>query len=341
MPEEPHVPLSPHDELRRIMRGFERSQLIYVAVKLGVADLLQDGSQDVQTLARQIGLEPSLLFRIMRGLVWCGLVRQEDDGRFALTPLGQCLRTGADDSLSDHVRCIGEIEWPAWGALLHAIRTGGTAFEHAFGMKFYDYLSRNAEAGAYFDRMMGVSTAPVARAVVQAYDFSPVGTIVDIGAGNGTLVTTILRANPHVRGIVFDLPSVVARTAAQLEGSDVAGRIQTAGGDFFVEVPAGADTYLMRWVLHNWSDDECVRLLDNCHRAMKKPGRLLVLEHVMPPRVSTLTDTVSLDLGMMVHLGGRERTEDEFRQLLRRGGFQLTRTIPTTVSTQIVEAICT
>jgi SAM-dependent methyltransferase len=339
MSEEPRARLSPHDQVRKMMRGFEQSQLIYVAVKLGIADLLQDGSGDAQTLGIRAGIEPSLMYRVMRGLAWCGLVRHAEDDSFSLTRLGRCLRSDADDSLCDHVRCVGEIEWPAWSALLHAVRTPDTAFEHAFGAKFYDYLAQNAEAGAYFDRMMGVSTAPVARAVVEAYDFSSVETIADIGAGNGTLVTAILRANTHLRGILFDLPSVIARTAEQLEGSDVAGRLQAVGGNFFTEVPAGADTYLMRWVLHNWSDDQCARVLENCHRAMRPSGRLLVLEQVMPPRVDPSTETVSLDLGMLVHLGGCERTEDEFRQLLRRGGFQWTRTIPTAVSTQILEAI--
>ena len=339
MSEGSSVAPSPHAQLRQIMRGFEKSQLIYVAVKLGIADLLQGGDKDVQTLARETGIQAPGLYRVMRGLAWCGLVSHADDDRFSLTPLGRCLRIDADDSLRDHVLCIGEIEWPAWSALLHAVRTGETAFEHVFGMRFYDYLSHNAEAGSYFDRLMGVSTTPVAHAVVRAYDFSPVETMVDIGAGNGTLITTILRANPHMRGVVFDLPSVIARTTQRLEGLEVAPRLQVIGGDFFQGVPSGADTYLMRWVLHNWDDDHCVRLLDNCHRAMRRPGRLLVVEQVMPERVDPSSETVGLDLGMMVHLGSGERTEDEFRRLLWRGGFQLTRIIPTDAGMHIVEAM--
>lgn len=338
MAEEPEVALPPHAELRRIMRGFERSQLIYVAVKLGLADLIGDDSKDAQALARATGIDARVLYRLMRGLAWCGLVRHADDDSFSLTPLGRCLRIDAADSLRDHVLCIGEIEIPAWSALLHAVQAGGIAFEHAFGARFYDYLDHHADAGACFDRLMAVSTTPVAQAVARAYDFASVQTLVDVGGGNGTLLTTILRAHPHTHGVIFDLPSVIGRTAKSLETSDIAARLRLVGGDFFVDVPPTADAYMMRWVLHNWDDDHCVRLLDNCRRAMRSPGRLLVVEEIMPERVDASTETVSLDLGMMVHLGGGERTEGEFRHLLRRGGFQLTRIIPAGVGVHILES---
>ena len=338
MAEEPDVALPPHAELRRIMRGFERSQLIYVAVKLGLADLIGDDSKDAQTLARAAGIDARVLYRLLRGLAWCGLVRHANDDSFSLTPLGRCLRIDAADSLRDHVLCIGEIEMPAWSALLHAVQAGGIAFEHAFGMQFYDYLGHHADAGACFDRLMAVSTTPVAHAVVRAYDFSSVETLVDIGGGHGTLLTTILRAHPRMHGVVFDLPAVIARTAKSLEASEFAARLRLVGGDCFVDVPPLADTHMMRWVLHNWDDDHCVRLLDNCRRAMRSPGRLLVVEEIMPERVNASTETVSLDLGMMVHLGGRERTEGEFRRLLWRGGFQVTRIIPTEVGAHILES---
>lgn len=338
MAEGPDVALPPHAELRRIMRGFERSQLIYVAVKLGLADLVGDDRKDAQTLARASGIDAPVLYRLMRGLAWCGLVRHENDDSFSLTPLGRCLRIDAPDSLRDHVLCIGEIEVPAWNALLHAVQVGGVAFEHAFGERFYDYLGRHADAGAYFDRLMAVSTAPVAHAVARAYDFSSVETLVDIGGGNGTLLTTILRAHPHMHGIIFDLPSVIARTAQSPEAPEIAARLRLVGGDFFADVSPPADAYMMRWVLHNWDDDHCVRLLDNCHRALPSPGRLLVVEEIMPERVDASTETVSLDLGMMVHLGGRERTASEFQRLLWRGGFQVTRIIPTEAGVHILES---
>ncbi len=338
MAEGPDVALPPHAELRRIMRGFERSQLIYVAVKLGLVDLVGNDSKDAQTLARATGIDAHVLYRLMRGLAWCGLVRHADDDSFSLTPLGRCLRIGAADSLRDHVLCIGEIEVPAWSALLHAVQAGGIAFEHAFGGRFYDYLDRHADAGACFDRLMAVSTAPVAQAVVRAYDFASVETLVDVGGGNGTLLTTILRAHPHIHGVIFDLPSVIDRTTKSLQTSEIAARLRLVGGDFFVDVPPSADTYILRWVLHNWDDDHCVRLLDNCRRAMRSPGRLLVVEEIMPARVDASTETVSLDLGMMVHLGGGERTEDEFRRLLWRGGFEVTRIIPTEVGVHILDS---
>ena len=329
---------TPNAELRRIIRGFEKSQLIYVAVKLGLADLVPEGGADVETLARATGVAGPVLFRVLRGMAWCGLLDHGEGDRFTLTPLGRCLRADAEDSLRDHVLCIGEIEMPAWSALLRAIRTGENAFAHVFGTRFYDYLGMYPEAGAYFDRLMGKSTTPVARAVARAYDFSAMTTVVDLGAGNGTLMTAILSANPGLRGIVFDLPPVIARAAAALEGSEVAPRISLVGGDFFAEVPAGADGYMLRWVLHNWDDEDCVRLLASCRRAIAPAGRLLVIEELMPERVDRSSDTVSLDLGMLVHLDARERTEREYRALLARGGFRVTRVLPTDAGVHVVES---
>ena len=322
-------------QLRDTMEGFERSQLIYLAAKLGLPDLLDDGAQSVETLSGQTGVAAPVLYRLMRGLAWCSLVRHLEDDSFELTPLGELLRVEAKDTLYERALCIGEVEYPAWGALLQSLQDPTPAFDRVFGMKFYDYLQKNAEIGANFDRMMGKGALPVARSVVQAYNFSDFTTVVDVGGSDGTLMSTILRANPDLRGVIFDLPSVIERTGARI--GQFSSRVQLMGGDFFDKVPAGGDAYIMKWILHNWPDEHCVRLLTNCRRAMSRTSRLLILEQVMPERVGPDDEVVGWDLGMLVHLGSSERTEAEFRTIFERAGFSLLRVIPTSSGMSIIE----
>lgn len=183
---------SPHDQLSETIWGFTKVQLIYVAAKLEIADLLQDGSQDTRTLAHSTKMDAQILYRLMRRLAWCGLVDHWVDDRFSLTPLGECLQTDTPNSLYENALSMGEIDWPVWGALLNTIETGKPSFEHAFGMEIFEYFAQNEKAGGRFDRLMGKASAAVANGIISAYDFSPVKTFVDIGGGNGTLATAIL-----------------------------------------------------------------------------------------------------------------------------------------------------
>ena len=317
-------------QLRDLLEGFERSQLLYVAAKLGLADLLGSSRKEVVWLAGQTGIESAVLYRVLRGLAWCGVVAHTPDDQWELTPLGEYLQRDREDSLVERALCIGDIEYPSWGQLLPALRDEKPAFERVFGQPFYEYLRQHPERGAYFDRMMGKGAVRVAESVVQAYDFSGLTRLVDIGGSNGSLLSIILAAYPQAQGVVFDLPSVIERTTAHP-------RIELVGGDFFEGLPTGGDAYLMKWILHNWADEHCVKLLRNCRRAMGEGARLLVLEQVMPARVDTTTETVGWDIGMLVHLGSSERTAGEFEQLFRQADLRLERLLPTSCGMSILE----
>jgi hypothetical protein len=330
---------SPQDQLSDLIWSFTKAQLIYVAAKLEIADQLKDGPQDNQTLARLLNINPQLLYRLMRGLAWVGVVVHATDDRFSLTPMGECLLTEAPNSLHESALFRGEMEWPAWGALLHTIETGNTGFEHAFEIALFDYLAQHAELGSRFDRLMGNASVGVSAAVIKAYDFSSIKNFVDIAGGNGTLAAAILRANPHLRGVVFDMPSVIERTLVHLQATNIADRCEAIGGDFFASVPAERDAYIMKWILHDWPDERCVIILKNCHAAMLKDAKLLVVDMVMPERAAPATPAVMWDLHMLVMLNGKERTEAEFRHLFSAAGFKLTQIIPIESGQSIIEGV--
>jgi hypothetical protein len=330
---------SPQDQLSDMIWGFTKAQLIYAAAKLKIADLLQDGPKDALALARSTKINAQTLYRLMRGLAWCGLVVHLADDRFSLTPLGECLQTEAPHSLHENALSMGEIDWPVWGALLNVIKTGKPGFEYAFGMEIFEYFARNEAAGSRFDRLMGKVSVAVSASIINAYDFSPVKTFVDIGGGNGTLAAAILQANPHLRGIIFDLPDVVERTNPHLKAIKMADRCEAIGGDFFASVPPGGDAYIMKWILHDWPDDRCVKILKSCHDVMAKDAKLLVVDMVMPEQATPSTQAAMWDLHMLVMLNGIERTETEFRNLFSSAGFSLTQVIPTESGMSIIEGV--
>lgn len=330
---------SPQAQLSDMLWGFTKAQLIYIAAKLEIADLLKDSPKDAQALAHSTKLNAQSLYRLMRGLAWCGLVVHLADDRFSLTPLGECLQTESPNSFHENALSMGEVDWPAWGALLHVLETGKPGFEHAFGMEMFAYFAQNEKVGSRFNRLMGKASAAVSASLVNAYDFSLIKTFVDIGGGNGTLASAVLQANAHLRGIIFDLPDVIERTTRHLTTTKVAQRCEAMGGDFFTSVPAGGDAYIMKWIMHDWPDDRCVTILKNCHAVMDKDAKLLVVDMVMPEQATPSTLAVMWDLHMLVMLNGIERTETEFRRLFSAAGFNLIQVIPTESGMSIIEGV--
>ena len=331
----PASSLSPRSELRQMYLGYQKSQLVYVAAKLGIADLLKGGPKSTQMLADATNLNPHILQRIMRGFVVYGLVTQDEDGRFGVTPLGECLQTEGES-----VIISVEEDYPAWGALLHTVQTGDVAFDHVFGMNIFEYYTQNPEAGAWFNRIMDSSGGRAVRAVVAAYDFSTIRRIIDIGGGYGRLMAAIVNANPHMSGVVFDMPFVVEGTREHLQAEGLANCCEVVAGDFFESVPLGGDAYILKWILHDWKDERCVVILRNCRRAMgQRGGKLLVVERVMPERLdpSQNQGVVLSDLAMMIRHGGHERTEAEFRDLFQRADFKLNQMISTESEFSIIE----
>jgi hypothetical protein len=332
------------EEVLRLATAYQASRALHVAVRLGLPDLLGDGApRHAEGLARETGTQPAALRRLLRALAAFGVFADEGDGRFALGPLGQCLRAGAPGSVRALVLMQGDEDfWRTWGELEHCVRTGETAANRLFGAE--DAFARYAadpRLGAVFNAGMTVLSATTAAAVVAAYDFSGISRAVDVGGGQGRLIAAILRANPALRGVLFDLPSVVAGAPRLLAEAGAADRCEVVGGDMFAAVPGGADLYVLSRVVHDWEDARAVAVLENCRRAMGGRARLLLVERVLPDRVEpspAVQPLVLSDLNMMVRTGGRERTADEFGALLAGAGLRLERVVATGAPVSLVEA---
>jgi ubiquinone/menaquinone biosynthesis C-methylase UbiE len=315
-----------------VISGYMASQAIHVAARLGIADLIAAGTNTSEALARATETHASSLHRLLRALVGLGLLEQIMPTRFALTPLGSTLRTEVPGSLRNAALYFGsELMWQGWGELLRSIRTGETAMRHLHGMGTFEYRAEHPEQAAVFNGAMSELTRQVAAAVVAVYDFSKFERIVDVGGGNGTLVAAILAATPHLRGVVFDIPSGVAEAGSRLEAAGVAHRCEIVEGDFFHSVPSGADAYIMKSIIHDWDDARSVTILRNCRRAISAHGKLLIVERIIPARVDPSIahrQVLMMDLNMLVMAGGQERTEAEYRALLASAGFNLTAIVP-------------
>jgi hypothetical protein len=325
--------------LRRLLLGYRVSRAIQVAAVLRIADLLADGPRGVDDLGAMTGTRGPSLYRLLRLLASEGIFTEVAPRRFGLTPLAELLRAdvpGSQHALAvwDGTACV----WDAWGNVLHALRTGQSAFEHTFGQPHFAYLAEHPDKAAAFNAYMVEQTSRASRAMLAAYDFSGLATIVDVGGGRGALLAAILSAYPAANGILLDQPAVVAEAAALLAQAGVADRCQVVGGDFFVAVPDGGDAYVLRLVLHDWDDARCVAILRTCRRAMASDARLLVVEPLLPPGDLPSYGKYQ-DIQMLVMLpGGRERTEDEHRALLDAAGLRLTRVVPTASELSVLEA---
>src|SRR6516225_6903522 len=321
-----------HDELASLLSGYWHTQTIYVAAKLSLAEHLKDGPRSAQDLAQATGTNPRALYRLVRALASLGIFAEER-GRFVLTPLAECL---LDPSLKGLATMRGEFQYRAWGELLHSVETGHSAFEKVYGKPIFDYFSDHPETGKLFDQAMTGVHGRETEAMLEAYDFTGIGTLADIGGGNGSVLMAILRRYPAMQGILFDLLSVVERTKANIKAAGLVSRCQVIAGNFFVSVPPGADAYLMRHIIHDWDDDKSITILRNCRRAMGQGGKLLIVEGVVPPGNEPSVSKF-FDLAMMALPGGMERTEDEYRQLFEAAGFQLTRIVPTRTWVSVLE----
>ena len=333
------TPMAPPPvRLIEMMTGYWLSKSICVAAQLGLADLLRDGPRTSDELADACAAHAQSLFRLLRGLASAGIFEEVEDRRFALTPLAELLRSDVPGSMRALAQMYGEEQYRAWGDALYSVRTGQSAFEHVYGMSYFEHFAQNPVPAAIFDEAMTGWTAQVANAVTAAYDFSGAKTVVDVGGGEGLLLATILQANRSVRGILFDVPHVVERASARHERTDVADRWQAVAGDFFTAVPDVGDVYILAQILHDWDDDRSSQILQGCQRAMRPGGKILVVEQVIPPG-NEPSFGKWLDLHMLVLLAGQERTDDQYRALFESAGFALSRVIPTASGASIVEGV--
>jgi O-methyltransferase/methyltransferase family protein len=321
--------------------GYWVSQLVFVAAKLAIADHLAGGAKTVRQLAKATQTEPHALHRMLRALASVGVFAERPGGRFALTPLASTLRSDRPDSLRDFVLMMVEgYNWKAWEHFHSAVATGEMVFPRVHGMKVFEYLAAHPEDAEVFSRSMASLSGTENPAVVAAYDFSKIGTLVDVGGAHGHLLAAVLERHPQMHGILFDRPNVIehARVAPFLRQPKLAGRVRFVAGDVFESVPSGADACVMKYVLHDWTDDQCVTILNNCRAAMPKRGRVLVVDTVIEsgnrPQWGKL-----LDITMLVVTGGRERTREEFTRLFERAGLRVKRVIPTKCPLSIVEGV--
>jgi SAM-dependent methyltransferase len=327
--------------LQTLLNGYRSTALLYLAAKLDLADLLASGPRSSADLAQSLGAHLPSLHRVLRGLVTLGVCSEKEDGRFGLTALGTCLQSERPGSVRGSAILCGE-EWvAAWGALLHSVMTGETAFNHVFGMSQWDHRVQHPELNECFNARTRESTAQAMSAILAAYDFSPFCTIADVGGGHGALLAAILQAYPSATGILFDQPHVVAEGRPYLEAAGVTARCRVDGGNFFECVPDGADAHILKSVIHDWDDGQSLAILRNCHRALKRQGRLLLIERVMPIRAEHTPEMIMGDLHMLAVTGGQERSEFEYRALFASAGFKLTRVIPTYSWLSIIEGIPT
>jgi hypothetical protein len=327
--------------MARLADGFLTTQLLYVVARLGVADVLAQGPRTGAELAAAVGADPDLLTRALRGLMLEEVLAEEEGGRFALTELGHCLRADAPGSMQGPVLARGEVYYQAAAGALAAVRHGGTAFEHVHGDRFFDHLRRHPEREAAFQASMAGRSEQEAGDVVAAYDFGGIGRLVDVGGGHGVLLGAILRSTPDLHAVLVDQPAVIEEGRRHLAAEGVADRCRLVGGDFFAEVPAGADAYLLSRVLHDWTDDDARRVLATCRSAMGPGSRLLVVEAILPERAADQPAVIRMDLYMLVLLGARERTEAQFRRLLADAGFEVRRVVPTrsVAGLSVIEAV--
>lgn len=330
--------LPPHARLIELARGHWLAHIVYVAAKLDLADHLANGPRNAAAVATATGTHAPSLYRFMRALAGLGILAENDQQEFSLTPLGEALRTGAPGSARATILTIAS-DWFVSGfrQLLYSIETGKSGFEKILGMPLFDWLAQHPDQASLFsETMIGVHGSEPA-AIAAAYDFSRFATIVDIGGASGHLLATILGAHPEPKGVLFDLPHVVRDAPALIQGHGLSDRISIEKGSFFDRVPASGDVYLLSHIIHDWSEDQCIAILNNCRQAMRPDSRLLLVEMVLPDDNAPHPGQI-LDMMMLVGPGGQERTAAEYRKLLAQAGFDMAGIIATDSHASIVEA---
>ena len=320
------------------MNGFRTTQVVYVFAKLGLADYLAASTLTASELARRVDADPDGLGRVLRLAALFGLVTEEPGGRFRLTPLGDLLKADHPAYLRPVAIQLGELHYGGWSGLLHSAKTGNSAFEHVYGASLFDYLSKHSDAQATFDAYMSANKDPVGDALTEKYDFARFRVMVDVGGGNGSVSTAILKRNSRLKAIISDQPQVVAATSEFINATGLGKRCQVVGGDFFQSVPTGGDVYLLSNVIHDWDDANALRILRNCRAAMKPDTALILLEAILSPHGQP-SGVVMSDVNMLVMLTGRERTEDQYEALLRASGLRRSRTITITQRLSLIEGL--
>lgn len=329
----------PHAPILELTFATVIARALYAVTQRGVPDLLAEGPRTPEEVAAKVGGHPTALLQVLRALAAAGIFTHGGDGRFGLTPVGETLVTGHPTAARDLVLTLGgPAFWSALGAMPQVLETGKTGIEIALGTSFFDYLRQHPDEEAVFNRTMIAVHGGEPAAVAEAYDFSGIDKVVDVGGGIGTMLVTLLQRHPHLTGVLFDAPSVAEAAKDTIAAAGLEGRCERVGGDFFASVPAGGDAYVLSHIIHDWPVDACHTILRNCREAMNPGGRILIVEMVLPPGAEPHPGKI-LDVVMLAVPGGRERTADEYGELLAPVGLRVERVVPTASPVSVVEAV--
>ncbi|MFI0356826.1 methyltransferase [Actinomadura sp. 9N407] len=323
--------------------GYMPAQIVYTAAELRLADAMAAGPRTSTELAKETGTHAPSLRRLLRALASMGVVEQRGPDLFELTPVGAGLKSDDPASVRGLLRLFcGPEVWRSWGDLAETVRSGEPAWDRLLGMSSFEFMAENEELSATFNAAMAEHTRQVAPEIIAGYDFGRFGTIADLGGGDGTLLAAVLRAAPRARGILYDLPAGLKDAERVLSEAGVADRCEVVSGDFFEAVPEGADAYLLKSVIHDWNDERATAILSSCRKAMRPDARVLLVDFVMPPMVTPENaGNIMSDINMLVVLKGRERTEEEFRDLLAAAGLRLASMTPALPGSgyRVIEAV--
>jgi O-methyltransferase/methyltransferase family protein len=330
--------LPPTARVMQVLMGVMNSAAVSAIARLGIPDHLHSGPKTVEELAHAVGAKPELLFRLMRATAGLGILTQTPDGRWEQTPMSDVLRSDATKTLR-HFACLISDDWHvrALGSLDETVRTGEQATDRIYGMPVFAYFEKDQKSAENFNRAMTSFSTVEAPTITKAYDFSGIRSLTDVGGGHGLFLATILENHPDMNGTLFELPQVVHSLAGgPLERFK--NRVRVVAGDMFTSVPAGADAYIMKRIVHDWSDEQCGKILSSCRAGVTKGGKLLVVDSVVPADANYDPSKV-MDLMMMLFSGGKERTEKEFSALFAASGWRLNGTIPTASPLSIIEGV--
>ncbi|MDT4969259.1 MAG: hypothetical protein QOJ64_3996 [Acidobacteriota bacterium] len=328
----------PQAIMMQMITGAWVSQLIYVAARLGIADLLKDGPRSADELAGSTKTDAPTLYRVMRALASLGIFAEDENKRFSMTPLATPLQAGPGSLRAMALHLAERPSWLAWGDLLYSVQTGKTAFPHVHGQEIFTYYAEHPESSEPFNQAMTNFSETVIAALIKSYDFSAATRLVDVGGGHGSLLAAVLKANPDMKGVLYDLSPAAEGAKQRVAEEGLADRCEVMAGDFFESVPAGGDTYIMKHIIHDWDEERAIAILKNCHRAMADDGRLLLIEAVIAPGNEPSLGKL-MDINMLVLPGGRERTEKEYAELFSRVGFRLTKVTPTESPVSVIEGV--
>ena len=332
--------MTPGDRAYELANGFRATQVAYAAAELRIPDLVAEGRRTVEALSGATGLDRGRLRRLLRALAGLGVLEETEDGTYVNTEVGELFREGVAGSRRPLIRMLVPESYSNWAHFLKTLRTGETGQLMAHGATLWELIARDSDFAARFNDTMASNTRTYAEFVARSGDFTHAALVVDLGGGEGSLVSAVLREHTNLRGIVFDLPAGLTQTAAYLASQQVADRCKTVEGSFFQSVPT-ADVFLLKDILHDWDDERALAILAVCRRAMNPMARIMVVERGMPSRVTSTPahlNAAFTDLQMMVQLGSQERTIDEFSALFDSAGLKLDRVIPGGVY-QLVEAV--